>query len=325
MRRSLSAFPSVTWRFRFSLSVLLAAFLLAGCDETSVLPFAEHENYFTVFGYLDAASDSQMVRVIPIRLKLDRPGASDEIDGEVYLHALDTGTTRRWSLMEETYNDGSQGLRFDDGSFGFVFLGRMRPVPGQMYELEVRRKDGKTTRARTTVPVVPAPTVEAPREEGGAIHQTVVVPGMTTAPAHLRLTFRVFSPLFDRQPGKPVSVSLSHDGEGEATAAGWRLNVNLTQDARAVRAFIAANLTQFSTIPAVEDVATFPLTLQDLRLSAGVRDEAWDFVVDDPDLGRLAQPGAASNVENGFGFFGALGWGSTDWELARATAAAIGL
>ena len=90
--------------------VALLAVLAAGCENT-VDPFIETDRYFTIFGYLDTASDTQFVRVIPFRRDIGGSG-DPNLDATVTSTELESGTLLPWRDSVITYADGSIGHVF---------------------------------------------------------------------------------------------------------------------------------------------------------------------------------------------------------------------
>ncbi len=134
---------------RRSVSAVFFAALLtlsAGCDQ-SFEPFAEHERYFSIYGNLDPAADTQWVRVMPIRTStLAEPVP---IDATVTLEHLGTGEvfTLRDSLFRHTGADPQ--------SPGEVYVHTFwttEPIlPDATYRLTALRSDGATATATAKV------------------------------------------------------------------------------------------------------------------------------------------------------------------------------
>lgn len=297
--------------------VFVVLFGLSGCDdETIVSPFSDRDAEFTIFGFM-TQSDSQLVRVIPVRRRLERPDEPATLDVSVRSRAMSTGRIVEWDQVLPRLEDGRLGLQFADSSFGHVFLGRFLPLVGETYELVIEKPDGTTATARTTIPRVQSPVVAQPVVSGDSVVQTVLWPGVDRAPVEILMVYRLASPIFRSEiqiPAAPVY----HNGRGTPTPGGWQVDINLNEDVKTVRRFVIDNLAFFSEFPSVENSETFPLDLVDIRMRVSVGDSAWTFADGAPDLARLSQPGAASNVENGFGFFGAIGSEVQTWLLPDA-------
>lgn len=128
--------------------------LVTGCDPT-VQSVQENDKHYSIFGYLDAAADTQYIRVE--KLRDDRPaGAPASLDADVRLTNLDTGAA----------------LSLRDSLFQFYGDVRAHNVyttdkisAETTYRLVVETPDGETSRAEATVPKRPQTTVIVPVQE----------------------------------------------------------------------------------------------------------------------------------------------------------------
>jgi hypothetical protein len=129
---------------------LLAFGLVTGCD-TTVRPVVENGRYYSVAGLLDAAADTQWVRVEHLRDSV-AVGAPEELDATVQITHLESGTTTR--LRDSL-------VRLTSAFYPVhVFWADFQPTPGDRYALRVEGPDGATT-GTTRVPTQP-PTLRAP-------------------------------------------------------------------------------------------------------------------------------------------------------------------
>ncbi len=299
------------WRARVLtlLAALVLSLLLAACDGVEVFPFRETDNYYSVYGYLDTFADSQFVRVVPLRTRLERAQSPTDapfasIDARVTSFDLTSGDSLVWTWAL---------VRFDDGTYGHLFGARLSPLfPGRTYRLEVRRSDGKTTRAETTVPLKPRWHLGPPQQHEGGLGQTVRLEGVPNRPDDIGVTYTVGPPGSIRPP----RVRIPYGRSGRLQDGAWTLDVLLSRDAEAVRDSLAQRLGP--------DFAFGPLVLFAVTMTTATLDAAWDPPggVFDPAL--LMLPGTFSNVQNGFGFFGSIGRFSEEWRLDPATIEALG-
>jgi hypothetical protein len=132
---------------------VLLGVLLVGC-ENSVSPIVENDQHFSVHGLLDAARDTQVVRVEPLRDSV-AIGAPREIDASVTLTNLDTDATVTLRDSFATVN----------GEFkAHLFWAPMQVQPGNRYRVRVVDSDGNASVASATIPerppqiIVPAAT-----------------------------------------------------------------------------------------------------------------------------------------------------------------------
>ena len=279
------------------------ALVLTSCEE-SVSPILESDRQFTLFGTLDMASDTQFVRVIPIRPTL-APSAETP-DVTFTSTELSSGRTEIWS---------DSLITFSDGSPGFLYYSPFRVRAGRSYLLEIQPNGSPlVTSAETTVPAQPVVTVLpeviqsiiSATESRLIVRQSVEWEGVLDEPFAAEVWYRFFR-ISDftfrdiRIPYAPILRPMEPDG--------WHFDLDLKRDRDSLGAQI--DLTPF-------------IFLAGLGMTITVLDE--DFVqpggIFDPEV--LAQPGTRSNVTNGFGFVGSVGRFSVEWLLADSTINTLG-
>ena len=260
----------------------------SACEE-NVDPFIDEARYFTLYGALDMNADSQFVRVTPIRQVVDFD-EGDPIDATVTTFDLTDGSTLVWKDSLFTFDDGSQG---------HIFIAPLRIQPGHTYRMEVERSDGIITSAETTVPQRPRAVVGTVNDTGGLfLTQTVHWLGVADDPFNVETFYR-----FQTAPGSPftdVPVEYPTDNQAADLSNGWQFVVDLSGDKEKV----------VEVVPQPDR-----LTFLGIGMGITVLDDQFD-----PPGGRfdpevLVQPGVFSNVENGFGFVGAMGRFTTEWIL----------
>lgn len=273
------------------IALCLCLVALVSC-ETAVDPFVGGAHPYTLWGIVNAGSDTQFVRVFPVE---NRPGIdrSGGVDAAVTSTDLATGEERAWNRREVVY---------ESGNVGQVFWSAFRPQHGRRYRIEVRRSDGVASTATVTVP----PGIEISldtrsenpripvRLSGGAPHlfgaemvyEATNVPPSFVFPVGTPIPPPVFFPV-----AIPYEVVRS-DNEEE-----WWITIDMGLDVGRLRAAYEANCLITKGNP---DIA---LRRVEFRVIAA--DEAWipPGGVFDPDV--LVEPDAFSNVENGYGFIGA--------------------
>lgn len=274
--------------------VILVA-LMTGCDD-SVNPVLESDQDITLFGTLDMNADRQFLRVIPVRGTID-----EEVDpSTVALRSidLDNGTTVEWSDSLVTFDNGRRGL---------VFYADLRVQPGHSYRIEATQaKSDIVTSAVTNIPPVPTVTImpeTASRSLGPTgiqLHgtQTIVWHDLQRTPYEVSRWYRFLrnaaSPFQDVQAPAVAAIFEGADMTFQTNLVGDRVAMADSVDIRRV-ALVGVGMS--ITILNVEFVPP-----------GGVFD---------PEI--LVQPGTFSNVENGFGFIGAVGRFSAEWVLAEET------
>ena len=133
-------------------------------------------------------------------------------------------------------------------------------------------------------------------------------------PRSIETVYRLGSSLFYPEIQLPA-IPVNYDGQGYPTDEGWRVDLDLATDVAFVRQFVADNFSDYSPLPTVEDVDTYELASMDIRMRVIVGDSLSETLDDPTQIALISQPGAFSNVENGFGFFAAAGTNSRLWEL----------
>ena len=272
-------------------ALLIAAALLASC-ESGVDPLVDEPRPFTVWGLLDAASDTQRVRIFSIEETsgVDRP---DEPDAVVTSTELESGETLTWRPYAVTYESGATGRLFEAA---------FRPVHGRRYRLDVTRSDGAVTSATVKVPDKVDFSIERTdtspkihvyvRGEGFNLlgvemrYEATNVPPANAWPAELKIHPAVFYP-----------VEVSYQGTEERTRDGVRYDINMTDDFAIIEEEYKSKCLVTEGNP---DIA-----LRRVEFHFVAANEAWNPPggVFDPEV--LIEPGALSNIENGYGFLGA--------------------
>jgi hypothetical protein len=279
---------------------------MAGCAE-SVQPYVGETRPFTLWGFLDAGADTQMVRVFSIeaRLGTDRSGP---IDAAVTSVDLDTGQRYVWRDSTVTYFDGS---------VGHIFWAPFQAEHGHRYRLEVARSDGATSRAQVTIPppirvtldrmatspVVPV-TIEG--EVPNLIGLEVIYRAVPAYPINAWPIGTVSPQAFT------VPVTVSYDGKETRSGNTRRLSVDMKAD--------------FEHVKAVFQNYCLPtrIVLQRVEFRVLAADSSWAPPGGVFDIDTLIEPQAFSNVENGFGFFGAGQVASVRWSPLTSVQEASG-
>lgn len=285
-------FPSI----RILLLALVVLPVLAGCDDT-VNPFVEEDRYYSIYGYLDTASDEQFLRVVPLRTDFATADA-ETIDARVYTVEQETGQTVEWQDSVVTFNDGS---------VGHVFHAGIRPVPGWTYDLVVERSDGIQSRATTTIPVrtdvvFGAPTVGS----GGFAAQRVTWSDIDFSPFRVEVWYR-FRGALPTDPFMDAVVVYGEVGDRVGTPqpdGSWQVFVSLSGDKEEVTDFLGIS----------EDARP---QLMGIGMRLTMSNDTWRPPGGVFDREILVQPGTFTNVENGFGFFGSVNQYTAEWVLSE--------
>ena len=292
------------------LGVLTAS---AGCDE-SVDPIVGSDIPFTLWGFLNAATDTQYVRVFPVTDQLI-PDPSDGLDARVVSTNLTTGERREW-----TY----EAVRFDSLISGHFFWSPFRAEYEHRYRLEVIRSDGETSSVEVSVPSevdfdiqVDLGNTDIPVEIRGEVPNLVGV----------RVTYHAANvpPMLAWPAGTPIAaavqlpVTIVYDDVVERVEGGWRLVINMARDFTGVQSVYGRNC-----LITVVDQSAPDIWLRQMEFTALAADSSWAPPGGVFDPNALAVPGTFSNVENGYGFFGAGQGVRQDWTPSVQTSLAAG-
>lgn len=292
---------------RASILCALAALCLgviSACD-TSVEPFIETENYFTLFGTLDMAADTQFVRVTPIRSSLESSN-----DGPLPVRFTSTDLT---TGIQRTWRDSV--ISFSNGQVGHVFYAPFRVKAGHEYQITVAKGDSTST-ASTVVPPRPSASVGHVSLSGGAYGrangaQTITWRNLIRSPYETEVWYRFLQVSASEPPfvgASFVDVRIPHAPEVQGQARTWQTMLDLDD-----------HRNMLDTLTAVYQN---PLVGIGMRIT--VLDEAFVPPGNVFDFETLVQPGTFSNVTNGFGFVGSVGRFSLEWTLSPDEAERLG-
>ena len=312
--------PSIAPRhwWRKSRRVFVALLLdvlqaLTGCQE-SVDPFVGSAIPFTVWGFMNAGADTQYVRVFPVTDHLiPDPGAG--IDARVFSTNLTTGERREWAY---------EAVRFDSLISGHFFFSPFRAEHEHRYRLEVVRSDGETSSVEVTVPSevdfdiqVNLGSTEIPVEIRGEVPNLV----------GLRVTYHAVNvpPMLAWPDGTPIAgavqlpVTIIYDDIAARVDGGWRFVIDMARDYAGVQSVYGRNC-----LITVSEQSAPDIWLRKMEFTALAADSTWDPPggVFDPNI--LSVPGTFSNVDNGYGFFGAGQGVRLDWTPTVTTSLAAG-
>ena len=263
--------------------VLTVLILLTGCED-SVSPSVGEERPFTVFGYLDPTTSTQLLRVIPIAESITEVDLGT-LDAEVRTVHEESGNVIVWRQMPTQFADSTEGI---------IYTANFTPAYENTYRLEVESSAGELVTSQTTVPkevnisllttsTLFRPGIFIEGELPNLVQAGILYEAIALQPA--------ISTLSDIT----VPVLVSYRGEQDRSDGGWEIRANLRNDFENVR-------------QALDGVClTTPfITIRSAEFRAFVGDEVWVPPGDAPDFDErlLVQPGTFSNIENGLGFFG---------------------
>lgn len=296
---------------------LLALVVLAACDDPFIDPFANDGRYFTVWGWIDPAASLQTVRVIPVtRWPAEAREPSDRnasIDARVFLIDLNRKTETEWT---------HRLTRLDDGTLGHLFSGSLVFEAAGHYRLEVRRSDGHTASAEVRVPTGfqagGAQVGDSYEGPDGHVLQDVVLRGIAS-PWDIRVTYLVEGSNTRR------GAWIDYGRPGGRTATGdWAFTIDLTADQAAVHADIEAGIAAGEVDGIDENGRVPPFGLAQMGLRLTVLDEGWDLPEGPIDEAAFTGPDGISNVEGGYGYWGAGYPYVYQWGVTRALSRQLG-
>lgn len=130
------------------------ALLLIGCDN-GFDPFAPTELTFAIYGRLEAAADTQWLRVRPLQTS---PEIIENglVDAVVTIEEIETGATTQMQdsvFRFQSYLDHNIGISVSN------FWSTMPIVPGRHYRVTATRSDGAYSTATVRIPVITDPRV----------------------------------------------------------------------------------------------------------------------------------------------------------------------
>ena len=288
----------------------MAFVLLSSCQDTFLDPFENDERFYSVYGFLDPLEEIQKVRVIPVtRFPEDIVNAADPqafLDAKVQLRDLTIPRIYEWwPLLEED----------KDGSFVHTFSDTMIVEAGHTYQLEILRSDGILTTAKTTVPRVRTDqlllkSLPVVLSDSSVIQQI----GIPEIPAlwDMQVVYLVEGSEFRERVFVAYDKNLlsSHDDQ-------WRYNLQLTSDQDSIKAYAQ------KTLNATGQLGD-SISLTGMGVQFRIIDDQWFPIFAEQDMVKLAQPGAFSNVENGYGVFGSMGLYQEEWEISSELAELLG-
>ena len=278
---------------RFVAIILLCTLAFStGCEE-DVNPFIGTELPYTVWGFVNPKEEVQAVRVFTIDPILQLIPA-DPLDATVSI--VDVDDNQRFNLEDST-------LELPNGDFRHIFYGNFGVESEKRYRIEVERSDGIISRSADVR--VPAPiTITVLPPNLNAISEIVLPVAFDGNPPSLpRIDATYLAYTINSQSLRVAnnSVSIPYAGTPVFRDGQWLLDIDLRQDFVDIRAdFNEKEIEGLICIDAI-------------RLDVHVTNEEWRSPIGDFDPDVLVEPGTLSNIENGFGFFGAGYVESVSW------------
>lgn len=270
------------------MAAFLAIFLVSGCEE-DVVAVLNADYPYSIYGVINPLSDVQYVRVFKVEDTL-LPAGEGPLEATMRSVDLQTGEAHVWQ---------DSLIAISDGTIGHVYYSPFKAEWEHAYRLELQDVSGEVTSVEVTVPPRSNLILDEPDTSTVVLLPASIegeVPLLFNNELEVRVRYVVgFDPA-----GNPnfefLNYIIPFDDEVRRTAAGWSLVVNMNE----VYADVAGEVQRD-----VRYVAQNGIGLQLLSFSATVGNEAWAPPGGEFDALALIQPGAFSNVVNGFGFVAA--------------------
>lgn len=255
-----------------------------GCEE-GVAPNLGTERPFTLWGHLNPKTDTHMVRIFEIEPTI-RQVSPDPLDARVTSTNLVTGDVVTWQ---------DSVVQLPDGDYRHVYWSTFDPPIDHRYRLDVVRSDGANSFAEATVPDTISLRVDEPISNlTNQAKQPISILGSPPALPRVDVTYIIFN----ADPVTAVSfgnvIVISYAGEARPSPEGFLLEIDLRRDRQEIINELADR-----------DEPTGIVEVRTMMLDVFVGDEQWVSPTGIFDAEFLVEPGSFSNVENGFGFFGA--------------------
>ncbi len=224
------------------------------------------------------------------------PPLEGSIDARVFSTNLTTGDRREWSY---------EAVQFDTLIEGHIFWSPFRAEHEHRYRLEVVRSDAVASSVEVTVPSAVDFQIEVNQ---GSTSIPVLIKGDVPNLVGLRVTYHAVN--IPPQNAWPVGTSITgtvqypvtiiYDNVVEKVDDGWVTEIDMIRDFIAVREVYRLNCLVTEETGSAPDV-----WLRLMEFSALAADSTWSPPGGSFEPNALSVPGTFSNVENGYGFFGA--------------------
>lgn len=281
MNQQKSLGPTTCLQFVVIVFLLL---LLSACDD-EVNPFIGTELPYTVWGTINPVADTQAVRIFLIDdiLQLVSP---DPLDATVSI--IDVKNNARHILQDSV-------IQLFSGDYRHIYWAHIDIDYLETYRLEVERSDGLLTKsAEIRVPgpismhVIPA-NVNAITD----LIQPIRIEGNPPSTPRIDVIYNSFTINRDGTRLAENPVTLSYASKTRVIRDTLRLEIDVRDDFAVVREDF--NTKQLAGLICVDDI--------EVRIHVGNAEWKSPTGVFDPNF--LVEPGTFSNIDNGFGFFGA--------------------
>ena len=279
-----NSLASTVYAFKKTFGSLLLVCLCMGCDN-EISPFNTIDFPYTIWGIVNPQADTQAVRVFTIDTTLDLT-PSEALDAVTSI--IEVEKEIRHVLVDSV-------TQLPSGDFRHTFWSTFDVQHGELYRVEVERSDGLVTRSSDIR--VPNPvTILAPEPTDLQVQDLIIpieIEGNPPSMPRIDATYDTFS--IDRtgvrEAENPVTISYVTKPTLEDNT--WLLDIDLLEDFVVIRENFNAKDLQGQ------------ICMEGISIEIHVGNEEWRSPIGVFDPNVLVEPGTLSNVENGFGFFGA--------------------
>lgn len=264
--------------------VLLGLLFTSSCSE-DVNPFIGTELPYTIWGTVNPEADTQAVRVFLIDdiLQLVSP---DPLDAQVSIINVDANN--RFVLQDSV-------IQLNNGDYRHIFWAAFDVNHNETYRVEVERSDGQLSKsANITVPgPISTEIIPANTNATSELIQSLVINGDPPSLPRIDVTYQTFSVNGNLVTLAENPVTISYANAPTLTQGELVLDLDLRKDFEIVREdFDAKSLPGF-------------ICLESIDVDLHVGNAEWRSPTGEFDPNFLVEPGSLTNIENGFGFFGA--------------------
>lgn len=259
----------------FSLILFSSVLVFVSCDQPFE-PLKENSTSpFSIFGYLDASADTQLVRVSPLRGQLEYFTENPEMT--ITLENPETGTS---TVM----NDYLHRYAFPFGVAAPNAWTTMKLEYGQTYRLTAERPDGAASSVSVTMPYdFPTPRLQVT----GLVFDNLYIKEaelLVDVQSRWFYQLKYQGQIYNRLIIIPYRDQVEERGPGD-----YVLNINTIRERRQVN-------NQFPNAAGAE------VQLLGRQIFVATAGPEWDEEIKSFDDLRYALPDIASNVENGIGY-----------------------
>lgn len=267
------------------ISLLLAVFIQAGCDNTVEPISADREDTVALYGVLDMRTNTQIIRLEALRSTI--LSQDDDLENiRVRSIVVGSGTFVEW--RDSTGTD-------DAGNPVSLYVADFTPMAGARYRLTVMRDDVLLVDAFTDVPAAPGLLIDPARGDESSLAQTVYLRDMNGAPEGVTVSYTVI----DVGQSEPTTIAVPYSRIVEQPVTQLNFDVTYFADRFVVMNALGRGIDE----PGVQ--------LRRVELTFDLPSTEW-------------ADAQSSNLPQGLGFFASVGRYSYSWTLDEQSVVTLG-